>query len=98
MSGVMRSYAAFNEEVVKRYEEWLVIQHYRPRTKQLYRRMVRRFAEHLRDKSIASVTHLDVRSYIARLSEQGASGATSFDNLQVLRRFCDFLHLGGMVN
>ena len=95
---VMRSYAAFNEEVVKRYEEWLVVQHYRPRTKQFYRRMVRTFAEYLKDKSIASVTHLDVRSYIAHLSEQGATWATSFDNLQVLRRFYDFLHLGGMVS
>jgi hypothetical protein len=55
----MRSYAAFNEEVVKRYEEWLVVQHYKPRTKQSYRRMVRTFAEYLRDKSIAGVTHLD---------------------------------------
>jgi site-specific recombinase XerD len=95
---VMRSYAAFNEEVVKRYEEWLVIQHYRPRTKQFYLRIVRTFAEYLKDKSIASVTHLDVRSYIAHLSEQGATWATSFDNLQVLRRFYYFLHLGGMVS
>ena len=94
----MRSYAAFNEEVVKRYEEWLVVQHYKPRTKQSYRRMVRTFAEYLRDKSIASVTHLDVRSYIAHLSEQGTTWATAFDNLQVLRRFYDFLHLGGMVS
>ena len=96
--GVMRSYATFNEEVVKRYEEWLVVQHYRPRTKQFYRRIVRTFAEYLKDKSIASVTHLDVRSYIAHLSDQGATWATAFDNLQVLRRFYDFLHLGGMVS
>ena len=94
----MRSYAAFNEEVVQRYEEWLVVQHYRPRTKQCYRRMVRTFAEYLKDKSIATVTHLDVRSYIAHLSKQGATWATAFDNLQVLRRFYDFLQLGGMVS
>jgi hypothetical protein len=54
----MHSYAAFNQEVVKRYEEWLVVQHCRPRTKQFYRRMVRTFAKYLKDKSIASVTHL----------------------------------------
>jgi site-specific recombinase XerD len=94
----MRSYAAFNEEVVKRYEEWLLIQHYTPRTKQCYRRMVRTFVDYLKEKSIASVTHLDVRSYIAYLSKQGTSWSTSFDNLQVLRRFYDFLHLGGMVD
>jgi hypothetical protein len=39
----MRSYAAFNEEVGIRYEEWLVVQHYEPRTKQFYRRIVRTF-------------------------------------------------------
>jgi len=94
----MRSYAAFNEEVIKRYEEWLLVQHYTPRTKQCYRRMVRTFVDYLKDKSIASVTHLDVRSYIAHLSEQGTTWATAFDNLQVLRRFYDFLHLGGMVD
>jgi site-specific recombinase XerD len=98
LSGVMRSYAAFNEEVVKRYEEWLLIQHYTPRTKQWYRRTVRTFIDYLKAKSVASVTHLDVRSYIAHLSEQGTSWSTAFDNLQVLRRFYDFLHLGGVVS
>jgi site-specific recombinase XerD len=93
----MRSYVAFNEEVAKRYEEWLLIQHYTPRTKQLYRRMVRTFIEYLKDKSVASVTHLDVRSYIAHLSEEGTTLAGAYDHLQVLRRFYDFLHLGGMV-
>jgi site-specific recombinase XerD len=95
--GAMRSYAAFNEEVMKCYEEWLLIQHYKPRTKQFYRRVAWTFIEFIKDKSVASATHLDVRSYIAHLSEQGITHAGAFDQLQVLRRFYDFLHLGGMV-
>jgi len=83
----MRPDAAFNEEVVKRYDESLIVRHDRPRRKQFSRRVARTFVEYLKDKSIAGVTHLDVRSYIAHLSEQGATWATSFDNFQVPRRF-----------
>jgi site-specific recombinase XerD len=94
---MMRSYAAFNEEIARRYEEWLIIQHYKPRTKQSYRRIVRTFIEYLKHKSVVGVTHLDVRSYIAYLSKQGMTLGGAYDTLQVLRRFYDFLHIGGLV-
>jgi site-specific recombinase XerD len=93
----MHSSAAFNEEVLKRYEEWMVVQHYTARTKQTYWRKATQFIDYLKDKSLASVTHLDVRTYIAHLSEQGASMSNAYDHLLVLRRFYDFLNLGGLV-
>lgn len=96
--GFMRSYAAFNQEVLKRYAEWMVIQHYTARTKQVYWRKATQFIDYLKDKSLASVTHLDVRSYIVHLSELGASLSNAYDHLQVLRRFYDFLNLGGIVS
>jgi site-specific recombinase XerD len=94
----MRSYAAFNEEVLRRYAEWMVVQHYTARTKQVYWRKATQFIDYLKDKSLASVTHLDIRKYIVHLSEEGASLSNAYDHLQVLRRFYDFLNLGGLVS
>lgn len=94
----MRCYAKFNDDVVRRYEEWLVIQRYQPRTQQLYKRVVLRYLEFLREQSVAEATHLDIRSYLALLAKEGPSVNATYAHLCVLRRFYDFLHLGGLVD
>jgi hypothetical protein len=93
----MLSFAGYNEELLIRYNQWLVIQHYAPKTKRTYSRSIRLFVDYLGDTSLADVTHVEVRSYIAWLSDQGASLGGAYDHLQVLRRFYDFLNLGGVV-
>jgi site-specific recombinase XerD len=74
------------------------IQHYSEGTKYLYRQSIRLFLEFLKDKSAAQVTHLDVRKFLLSLSENGVSLHSARKHLLSLRRFYDFLNLGGLVS
>jgi site-specific recombinase XerD len=94
----VRSFARFNRRLTKRYDDWMIAMHYSPETKHAYQRTLRRFGEFLGKKSISSVTHLDVRQFITRVSEDGASLDAAYRHLTVLRRFYDFLNLGGVVS
>jgi site-specific recombinase XerD len=94
----MRSYANTNKKLAKRYDEWMIALHYAPHTQYAYRRIIRRFVEFLGKKSIASVTHLEVRQFAAHVSENGASLDSTYRHLGVLRLFYDFLNLGGVVS
>jgi site-specific recombinase XerD len=94
----MRSLSNFNRRLVKRYEQWMVIQRYSIGTKYVYRQTLRLFVEFLREKSIVDVTHLDVRRFMLRLAENGVSLISARRHILALRRFYDFLNLGGLVN
>jgi site-specific recombinase XerD len=94
----MRSHARSNLEVAKRYRQWLFVQHYCRGTKYVYMQSVRMFRQFLRDKSFASVTHLEVRKFMLFLAESGVSITSARRHLGALRRFYDFLNLGGLVS
>lgn len=94
----MDSAARFNRRVANRYEQWMVIQHYTTETKALYRKTIGLFLDFLKDKSLARVTHYDVRNFIAKLSENGTSINCARRHVAALRRFYDFLNLGGVVS
>jgi integrase/recombinase XerD len=94
----MRSYAKLNREIAKRYEQWLIIQHYSTGTKYVYKQSMRLFIDFMDGKSIVRVTHLDVRRFMLFLAENGVSIICARKHLQGLRRFYDFLNLGGVVN
>ncbi len=72
--------------------------HYAAHTRYQYMRSIRLFSEFLGDKSIASVNHLDIRRFITRVSQEGASPQATYLHLNVLRHFYDFLNLGGIVS
>lgn len=72
--------------------------HYARNTQRIYRKVIRRFIDFLEDKSAATVTHTDVRLFLARISEDGASLGTVYRQIGVLRLFYDFLNLGGVVS
>lgn len=94
----MRSSSNFNRKLSERYEQWMVIQRYSVGTKYVYRQTLRLFVEFLKDKSIVDVTHLDIRKFMLSLSESGVSLISARRHLLALRRFYDFLNLGGLVN
>jgi site-specific recombinase XerD len=93
----MRSCASFNQKLAKRWEQWMVVQHYSVGTQYVYKQTLRLFVTFLGDKSITDVTHLDVRRFLLRLSEDGVSLICARKHLVSLRRFYDFLNLGGLV-
>lgn len=94
----MRSYAEFNRRLAKQYDVWMVAMHYAKQTQLLYNRSIHRYLDFLGKKSAATVTHTDIRRYIARVSEDGATLDSVHRDLGVLRQFYDFLNLGGVVN
>jgi len=74
------------------------IQQYTEGTKYLFRQGMRLYFDFLKDKSAIDVTHFDIRKFLLALSEQGASLNTARKHLLTLRRFYDFLNLGGLVS
>jgi integrase/recombinase XerC len=93
----MQSCAKLNQRLAKRYERWMVIQHYSSNTMYKRARTIRLFSEFLRGALLTRATHLNVRSFLADLSDNGVSLPTANDHLTTLRMFYDFLNLGGMV-
>jgi site-specific recombinase XerD len=94
----LRSYAKLNGRIVKRYEQWMLVQHYTASTKYLYNQTIRLFLGFLKKQSLISVTHSDIRQFLVYLSEIGVSLTTARKHLLGLRKFYDFLTLGGLVN
>ena len=72
--------------------------HYAKTTQIWYRKIIGQYIEFVGEKSVATATHFDIRRYIARVSENGASLNTVYRDLGVLRLFYDFLNLGGVVH
>jgi site-specific recombinase XerD len=94
----MRSHAATNRKLAQRYSQWMKALHYAKSTQQTNMRAVGSYLKFTGDRSIATATHEDVRGYIARISEDGASLGCVYRNLHVLRVFYDFLNMGGLVH
>jgi site-specific recombinase XerD len=94
----MRSHAQFNRGLAKQYDQWMVAMHYAKSTQHWYRKVVSLFIKFLGPKSVASVSHGNIRKFIAQTSEDGATLSTAYRELGVLRLFYDFLHLGGLVS
>lgn len=94
----MRSYTQFNRGLATRYDRWMIAMHYAKTTQRLYRKTICQFIEFLGTKSLANVSHVDVREFIAHLSEDGATLSTVYRGMGVLRQFYDFLNLGGVVS
>lgn len=94
----MRSYIDFNKKLAKRYDDWMRALHYAPHTRRTYGRTVRLFREFLGSRSMASVNHLEIRQFMTRVTEDGATWLTTYNHLGTLRQFYDFLNLGGVVS
>jgi integrase/recombinase XerD len=94
----MHSYVRFNRGLARQYDRWMVAMHYANQTQRMYRKVVRQYVEFIGKRSIATAHHTDIRNYIARVSENGASLNAVYRDLGVLRQFYDFLNLGGVVS
>jgi site-specific recombinase XerD len=82
----MRNFARYNRALNKRYEQWMVAMHYAQHTQRAYRRILRRFADFMGNRSIAAVGHLDIQRYLSHISEDGESLNGAYRDLGVLRR------------
>jgi integrase/recombinase XerC len=94
----VQSFTYHNRQLARRYDDWMTALHYRGHTKTYHRLVVERFNQFLRKRSITAVTHVEIRQFLTHISEYGATLNTTYRYLGVLRRFYDFLNLGGVVS
>jgi site-specific recombinase XerD len=94
----MRSFAYHNRQLARRYDEWMTALHFAETTKIYYRKVLGRFNLFLGKRSITVVTHVDIRQYLAHIAHYGGTLETTYRHLGVLRRFYDFLNMGGIVS
>lgn len=87
-----------NRKLAKRYDDWMVALHYMANTRYFAQRVLRAFIKFLGERPMASVTHVEIRNFLTHLSAYGATLETTYRHLGVLRRFYDFLSLGGVVS
>ncbi len=92
-----RNSHAFNLELVKRYERWLVVQRYAVQTRYHYGRCVHKFVAFRGNQGVLGTTHFDVQEFLAASAARGASPKAIRGELYALRVFFDFLNLGGLV-
>jgi site-specific recombinase XerD len=93
----MRSYARFNQELIRRYQLWMNAQQYASATKHIYGGVIQEFCAFLGEKSATSVTHFDIRAFLASLSDRNVAFSSVHRNIVILRVFYDFLNMGGLV-
>ena len=94
----MRSFAHHNRQLANRYDDWMAALHYAPHTKAYYRMVLGKFNTFLGKRSTTAVSHVEIRQFLTHISDYGATLGTTYRYLGVLRRFYDFLNLGGVVS
>src|SRR4029077_6682186 len=94
----MSSITRINIRLARRYGDWMIALHYAETTRWYNQKVLRKFNEFLGKRALSSVTHLEIREFLAHVSKYGATLETTYRYLGVLRRFYDFLNLGGVVS
>ncbi len=72
--------------------------HYARVTQTMYFKALRQYVDFIGKRSLARADHTDIRLFLAQASENGATLATAYRYLGILRQFYDFLNLGGVVD
>ena len=89
---------ATNAELAQKFGAWLTAQRFAPVTQLAYKRVAFRFCNFLGGRHLKSVNHLDVRSFLIEVMKQDLSVDGYNRHLWALRRFFDFLFMGGVVD
>lgn len=89
---------ATNADLAQKFAEWLVAQRFAPVTQLAYKRVAFRFCNFLRGRPLKKATHLDVRSFLIEVMKRDLSVDGYNRHLWALRRFFDFLFMGGVVD
>ena len=87
-----------NAELAQRFSEWLIAQRYSKVAQQAYKRVVLRFCTHLGARPVSTVDHLAVRYFLVEMMKRDLSVDGYNRYLWALRRFFDFLYMGGIVD
>jgi len=87
-----------NEELVRRFSEWLVCQRYSRTTREVYNRIAGKFFRFWGRRNFSYVSPLDIHQFLTKSSDRDLSGDVVHRYLWALRSFFDFLCLRGVVD
>jgi site-specific recombinase XerD len=87
-----------NSQLAQKFGEWLVALRFSRAVYQAYTKVAFLFCTYLADRPLQSATHMDVRLFLIEVMKQNIAVEGFNRNLYALRRFFDFLYLGGVVD
>jgi integrase/recombinase XerD len=87
-----------NEELVRRFSEWLVCQRCSRTTREVYNRVAGKFFQYWGRRKFTEVRPLDIQQFMVESSNRDLSSEVVHRYLWALRSFFDFLCLRGVVD
>jgi site-specific recombinase XerD len=87
-----------NRQMAQKFGEWLVAMRYSRRVYQNYVKVAHSFCTFLGKKELQRATHFDVRMFLIEVMKQNLAVEGFNSYLYALRRFFDFLYMGGVVD
>ena len=87
-----------NADLAAKFSEWLVAQRYARVTQWAYKRVAFRFCHFMGRRPISAANHLDVRCFLIEVMKRDLSIDGYNRHLWALRRFFDFLYMGGVID
>jgi integrase/recombinase XerD len=87
-----------NEQLAQKFSEWLIALRFSRTGFLTYTKVATKFCAYLGDRPIQDVSHLDVRLFLMDVMKRDLSVEGFNRHLYALRRFFDFLKMGGVVD
>ena len=87
-----------NLQLAQKFGEWLVAMRFSRAIYQAYTKVAFLFCAFLADRPLQSASHMDVRLFLIEVMKQNVAVEGFNRHLYALRRFFDFLYLGGVVD
>src|SRR5271156_403329 len=87
-----------NSQLAQKFGEWLVAQRFSRSAFQAYTKVAFAFCHFIGKRHVRTVNHLDVRFFLIDLMKRNLTVDGYNRNLYALRRFFDFLYMGGVVD
>jgi site-specific recombinase XerD len=87
-----------NLELVQKFGEWLMAQRYSRSARESYRKVAFSLCHYLGKRKIVKVTHMDIRYFLIHQMKRNLCVNGFNRHLYALRRFFDFLYIGGLVD
>src|SRR6266436_9299041 len=87
-----------NLQLAQKFGESLVALRFSRAIYQSYMKVAYRFCSYLGNRSVQTASHIDVRLFLIEVMKQNLAVEGFNRHLYALRRFFDFLYLGGVVD
>jgi site-specific recombinase XerD len=87
-----------NAVLAEKFGEWLVAQRFSRSAYLAYAKIAFSFCHFIGDRHLSTINHLDVRFFLSEVMKRDLTQDGFNHHLYALRRFFDFLYMGGVVD